>query len=239
MRARMKPAHRAVAIVPRYLRAALAASAGLVWCGQALAAASCAAERDAPLVPKDKALCASLEQVVRRPMRCRSTRMRTSSPTFSAISAIATRRPAGRATSACATPARSSASFQNGKWTGNYHGTHAPVVIWYSPDMIAWLKANRPEGHAAASTEPRRCPTARSWSRRCTRRPSRLAPTSMDAALPLNGGAIMVRDAGASFDGWFWGWFGWSEDSWAPDLAGARGQSLSEHGLRPLLHELP
>ena len=27
----------------------------------------------------------------------------------------------------------------------------------------------------------------------------------------------MVRDAGGSHDGWFWGWFGWGEKDWRPD----------------------
>ena len=67
MRARMRIAHRAVATFPGYLRAAVAASAGLLWCGHALAAATCPAERDAPLVPKDAAVCATLEQAIRKP----------------------------------------------------------------------------------------------------------------------------------------------------------------------------
>ena len=28
------------------------------------------------------------------------------------------------------------ASFANGAWQGVGHGTHAPVVIWYSPEMV-------------------------------------------------------------------------------------------------------
>ena len=26
------------------------------------------------------------------------------------------------------------ATLQDGQWAGSYHGTHAPVVIWYSPE---------------------------------------------------------------------------------------------------------
>ena len=33
---------------------------------------------------------------------------------------------------------------------------------------------------------------------------------------PENGGALMVRDSEASYDGWYWGWFGWGEGDWAP-----------------------
>jgi hypothetical protein len=38
------------------------------------------------------------------------------------------------------------ASLNEGQWTGHTFGTHAPVIVWYSPEMMAWLKANRPEG---------------------------------------------------------------------------------------------
>ena len=35
---------------------------------------------------------------------------------------------------------------------------------------------------------------------------------------PTSGAAIMIRDAGASHDGWFWGWYGFGGQSgWAPD----------------------
>jgi len=45
------------------------------------------------------------------------------------------------------------ATLVDGKWVGVSGGTHSPLVIWYSPDMIAWLRANRP---IDASKEPAR-----------------------------------------------------------------------------------
>jgi hypothetical protein len=33
------------------------------------------------------------------------------------------------------------ATLSDGEWTGRPYGTHMPVVIWYSPEMIAWMKA--------------------------------------------------------------------------------------------------
>ena len=36
------------------------------------------------------------------------------------------------------------ATFANGAWQGVGHGTHAPVVIWYSPEMVEWLRKYRP-----------------------------------------------------------------------------------------------
>jgi len=35
------------------------------------------------------------------------------------------------------------ATLINGEWVGKYFGTHAPVVIWYSPVMYEWIKKNR------------------------------------------------------------------------------------------------
>jgi hypothetical protein len=35
------------------------------------------------------------------------------------------------------------ATYQNGAWSGAYNGTHQPVLVWYSPEMYQWLKANR------------------------------------------------------------------------------------------------
>ena len=37
--------------------------------------------------------------------------------------------------------------------------------------------------------------------------------------LPLSqASAVMVRDSKGSYDGWFWGWYGWGPNSgWAPD----------------------
>ena len=75
---------------------------------------------------------------------------------------------------------------------------HAPVVIWYSPEMIAWLQANRAGGRGAgpatAGAGPRR---RRSWSRRCSRRRPPPAPASIPCScFPTSGAAVMVRDPG-------------------------------------------
>src|SRR5258707_12811993 len=36
-------------------------------------------------------------------------------------------------------------TYANGAWSGQYYGTHSPVLIWYSREMVAWLKENRPD----------------------------------------------------------------------------------------------
>ena len=90
---------------------------------------------------------------------CRSTPTRPSSRSSCATTATATKRPAGSATSACATPGPFIGTLKDGKWTGTYFGTHAPVMTWYSPDMVDWLKSNRAEEHrrsARGRAGPRR-----------------------------------------------------------------------------------
>ena len=49
----------------------------------------------------------------------------------------------------------------------------------------------------------------------------------------------MVRDSKGSYDGWFWGWYGWAGSGWTGRLAGASGEPLPGDGLRPVLHQLP
>jgi hypothetical protein len=212
----MRIAHRPVATFPGYLRAAIAAGAGLLWCGHALAAATCAAERDAPLVPTDPALCVSLEQVVRKPEALPLNE-------YEAKLAEFLRNFCHRNEAAGWTPDKRMrdtgpfiGTFQNGKWSGDYHGTHAPVVVWYSPDMVQWLKGNRPETQAAVSN-PAPVPDGAIMVKEMYPPPiSACAKADLLRLFPLNGGAVMVRSAGASYDGWFWGWFGWKENSWAP-----------------------
>ena len=49
-------------------------------------------------------------------------------------------------------------TYRDGEWKGKYHGTHVPVLIWYSKEMVAWIKANRPTTESVAQP---RCRTAR------------------------------------------------------------------------------
>ena len=51
------------------------------------------------------------------------------------------------------------------------------------------------------------------------------------------GAAIMVRDSGASHDGWFWGWFGWND--WRPDWPRAAQATTIRTWASAILHELP
>src|SRR3954469_8995085 len=137
------------------VRRVLAALAALALVTR-LAAASehCPAEQAQPQRPIDPARCAALDAVVRRP---------SALPLHDYEKALAGylrdfchRRPeAGWKTDKTIRDTGPFVATRNGAvWTGKYLGTHDPVIIWYSPDMYAWLQANRPHDEAAAPKPP-------------------------------------------------------------------------------------
>ena len=204
----------------RLASALIAACLVLIPHGHGYAASKCPVEREVPLVPQDKALCASLEAAVRKPSALPLDVYEDKLAAFLRNFCHRDEASGWKSDKRLRDTGPFIGSFHNGKWTGNYHGTHAPVVTWYSPDMIAWLEANRPEGHEAARApgEPAPAPDGAIIVKEMFPPPvSRCADVDMLKLFPQNGAAIMVRDARASFDGWFWGWFGWSEGSWVPD----------------------
>jgi Cytochrome P460 len=85
--------------------------------------------------------------------------------------------------------------------------------VWYSPEMYAWLRANRPEQGAPAVEQP--VPDGAIMVKEMYTAPAAacrdidwkyLLPTKQAAA-------VMVRDSKGSHDGWFWGWYGWGRSS--------------------------
>jgi hypothetical protein len=46
------------------------------------------------------------------------------------------------------------ATLANGAWTGNDQATHMPVLVWYSPEMVDWLKKYRAPGHTKPNPPP-------------------------------------------------------------------------------------
>lgn len=213
MRARMRIAHRADWLT-EYIRGAVAALA-LFCCGEALAA-RCPAERDAPLMPKDPVLCASLLEAVRKPGALPLNEYEAKLAAFLRNFCHRDRASGWKRDKRMRDTGPFIGIFKNGKWEGSYQGTHAPVVTWYSPDMFAWLKTNRPETHEPVS-DPEPIPDGAIMVKEMYPPPvSHCVDADPLRLFPLNGGAIMVRAAEASHDGWFWGWFGWKEGSWAP-----------------------
>ncbi len=187
----------------------------------AAAQGPCSAQQARPLLPADPALCARLAPVVRAPGALPLDRYEEALGDF--LRAFCHRDEAAgwERDERVRDTGPFTAVLQDGKWVGTYRGTHAPVVVWYSPEMIGWLEANRPEqGKAPAAPAP--VPDGAIMVKEMFPAPA-AACAGVDPLrlLPTSGAAVMVRDAGAARDGWFWGWFGWSgwTPDWPPDAA--------------------
>jgi hypothetical protein len=100
-------------------------------------------------------------------------------------------------------------TYRDGEWKGKYHGTHVPVLIWYSPEMVAWLKANRPTTESVATAA---VPDGAMMIKEMYPPPAAACATvdPPTRLMPLtSASAVMVRDSKGAYDGWFWGWYGW------------------------------
>jgi hypothetical protein len=126
------------------------------------------------------------------------------------------------------------ARLVDGVWQGVPGGTHPPVMIWYSPEMAEWLRANRP----AVGTRPQMpspIPDGAVIVKEMVNPPG-AACRDVDPLklFPTNGITVMVRDRAASYDGWFWGFYGFGEASgWTPDWPPGDDTSLPNMGYAP------
>jgi hypothetical protein len=104
------------------------------------------------------------------------------------------------------------ATLINGEWVGKYFGTHAPVVIWYSPVMYEWIKKNRTAADEHEKKDKEVIPDGAMIIKEMYASPaSKCADVKPERLLPTpHGAAIMIRDNDASHDGWFWGWYGFT-----------------------------
>jgi hypothetical protein len=96
--------------------------------------------------------------------------------------------------------------------------------------MIDWLHANRPAPPAIAPADPAPVPDGAVMVKEMYPVPAEacrgIEPTHL---LPTSGAAVMVRDAQGSHDGWYWGWFGWS--NWRPDWPAVPGNPYPNMGF--------
>ncbi|MCE7027278.1 cytochrome P460 family protein [Jiella avicenniae] len=175
--------------------------------------AACVALQKTPQLPDDLALCKRLDPVVRKPAALPLNEYEEALNQY--FSHFCHRDPAAgwvrdkfvRDTGPYV------ASLVNGAWMGSDRGTHAPVVIWYSPEMLDWLKTARPSDEAARPAEEPPVPDGAMIVKEMYPAPAALCAKEDPAMLkPTSGAAFMVRDAKASHDGWYWGWYGWSDD---------------------------
>lgn len=183
--------------------------------GDAVAAPTCPVERAEPLAAADDALCDQLEEAVRKPGALPHDQYEEKLSAF--LRNFCHRRESSgwKSDKHMRDTGPFIGMFHNGKWTGSYQGTHAPAVVWYSPDMIDWMKQNRAEGDEGKSETP--VPDGAIMVKEMFPPPtSHCKAADLVHLFPENGGAIMVRASKESRDGWFWGWFGWGEGDWAP-----------------------
>src|SRR5437588_6431135 len=134
-------------------------------------------------------------------------------------------------------------TYANGEWKGEYYGTHAPVLVWYSPEMYAWLKANRAKPAqlppqiapviAPPGPPPPPVPDGAIMVKEMYVAPA-AACAGIDPYMLLpttNDTAVMIRDSKGSRDGWFWGWWGGSWSSWAVDWPAASNSPYPNMGF--------
>ena len=196
------------------------------------AAASCPAERPHPLEPQDTALCAGLEAAVRAPGALALDAYEETLDRFLGGYCHRNTSAGWQRDKRVRDTGPFTAWFSDGAWTGAYHGTHSPVVIWYSREMVEWLRANRPtEDGGPANPAP--VPDGAIMVKEMFPAPaSTCAAVAPERLFPTNGAAIMVRDRQASYDGWFWGWYGFGPDSgWAPDWPPAPSNPVANMGF--------
>lgn len=185
--------------------------------GAARAAESCPAHQKTKLVPKDPKVCELLHDAVRAPGALplaeyeeklgdylrnfchrdtdagwvRDKRLRDTGPFTSTL--------------------------VDAEWIGADHGVHAPVVIWYSPEAIDWIRKNRSASDDGTGPDAAPVPDGAMIIKEMYPAPAaRCDAVNPLELLPTSGAAVMIRDSAASHDGWFWGWFGWS--GWKPDF---------------------
>ncbi|MFC3229693.1 cytochrome P460 family protein [Marinibaculum pumilum] len=101
-------------------------------------------------------------------------------------------------------------------WTSHDLSTHAPVVIWYSPEAAEWVRGHRGMAEEESDIPSPPVPDGAMLVKEMYPAPAvRCAGNDPLHLMPLGGSALMVRDNSAVQDGWYWGWFGW--DGWSPD----------------------
>ncbi len=185
--------------------------------GSAAAQPSCAAEQPAPLGPQDPGLCARLAPVIRRPSALPLEQYEEALGKYLRSFCYRDVASGWKRDKHVRDTGPFTASLQDGTWVGAYHGTHAPVVVWYSPEMLDWMKVNRPAEESSAPPDSPPIPDGAVIVKEMYPAPAAACATVDPLRLlPTSGAAVMVRDRKASQDGWFWGWFGWS--GWTPDF---------------------
>jgi hypothetical protein len=185
------------------------------------ASPTCPEQQTTPQVPTNLALCKQLEPTIRHPGAMSLNDYETALNTF--MSNMCHRNTAAGWVSdkRIRDTGPWVGTYANGAWSGQYYGTHSPVLIWYSPDFYAWLKANRPENPAPRVEQITELPVpdgAIAVKEMYTYPGAACSGVDPLYLLPtVSGAAMMVRDSTVAHDGWFWGWYGWPGSVWRVD----------------------
>ena len=181
----------------------------LLTCAQTSATTTCPEEQSSPQLPTDLALCEALLPIVRKPSALPLNEYQAKLGDYLLNFCHRDEKGGWKVDKRVRDTGPWIGTYANGHWAGNYFGTHAPALVWYSPDMYAWLKVNRPDEGAHPPGEAQPVPDGAIIVKEMYRAPAagcaRVDPVYLRA--DKEGAAIIVRDSGASHDGWFWGWF--------------------------------
>ena len=128
----------------------------------AQASPTCPEQQTTPQVPADPKYCKQLEATVRNPGSMALNDYETALNTFMSNMCHRNTEYGWVSDKRIRDTGPWVGTYANGAWSGQYYGTHAPVLIWYSPEFYAWLKANRPENGPPLRSS-NRFPTA-PWS---------------------------------------------------------------------------
>src|SRR5437588_12852641 len=131
-------------VYTRAAAVALAMAISLWYAGVAGASTRCSSETPTRQVPENLALCALLEADVRQPSAFSLDRYERKLAKY--IGNYCHRRPdvGWKVDKRIRDTGPYIASLRDGKWVGEPYGTHPAVLVWFSPEMYEWLKANRP-----------------------------------------------------------------------------------------------
>lgn len=179
-------------------------------------AGSCPAERPEPMVPTSLEKCLALREKVRDPSAYPLAEYEDHLNNFFMNFCHRDKEAGWARDKHVRDTGPMSARLVDGEWKGTYAGTHAPVVIWYSPEMYSWIQENRGPHDEGFHKDKSPVPDGAMIIKEMYPAPASVCKdVAPERLLPSSGAAIMVRDSKASHDGWFWGWYGFT--GYAPD----------------------
>jgi hypothetical protein len=202
---------------PRLIVAALLACLVLL-AARAGAAGLCKDEQGTEQLPTNPALCAQLDPIVRKPRDLPLDQYESMLNQYLTGMCHRDFAVGWQRDKTVRDTGPFIAALANGQWTGTNFGTHNPVLIWYSPEMMTWLLANRPSDPTKTPATPAPIPDGAIMVKEMYSPPPASAcriPDLLKLRPNSQGMAVMVRDSAGARDGWFWGAIGWA--GWTPD----------------------